>query len=141
QNFTFTPTGGSNSSVVVAMAGGAAPATPVNLNWINVTSFTVTTTAPATAQMAFDDLIVSVSTLSISANNIQKTLIYPNPVENILTIKNVSDIISVDIYNNLGQRVLQSKQNSIDMGHLTKGLYFLQIRTALGTETKRIIKK
>ena len=55
----------------------------------------------------------------------------------------MSDLKSIDVYNSLGQHVLQSKhkQKSVDMSHLTNGLYFLQIRTALGTETKRIIKK
>ncbi|MDO5970040.1 hypothetical protein Q4Q35_09485, partial [Flavivirga aquimarina] len=60
-DYTFTPTGGSNSPVVVSITGGAAPGeVPVDLNWTGVTSFTVS--APGAAAFAFDDLSVSAIT-------------------------------------------------------------------------------
>ncbi|WP_340850634.1 T9SS type A sorting domain-containing protein [Polaribacter vadi] len=137
-NYTFTPTGGSNSPVVVSLVDGVL-GSAVDLNWTGVTSFTVTSSG---GLMAFDDLSVSDATLSIPVNYIsQKTRVYPNPVQNILNIKNVSDLKYINVYNSLGQMVLQSKQEHIDVSNLTKGMYILQIHTAAGTETKRIIKK
>ena len=139
KDYTFTPTGGSNSPVVVSLVGGAAPGGDVNLNWTNITSFTVT--APSLSNMAFDNLSVSLVTLSVIESNVQSVKVFPNPVENILYIKNVSDLKFIDVYNNLGQLVLQSETNTIGVSHLSKGMYFLQIHTSQGIETKRIIKK
>ena len=142
--YRFTPTGGSNSPVDVTLVNGfASGQVPIDLNWTNVTSFTVTvTSSPNTAGFVFDKLSVSAITLSMVDNDIaQKTKIYPNPVKEILYIKNVLDLKSIDLYNNLGQLILQFKQESIDVSHLSKGLYFLQINTKAGIETKRIIKK
>ena len=92
--------------------------------------------------MAFDNLSVSSATLSVATkSNGIGTKVYPNPVENILHVKNISDLKFINIYNSLGQFVLQSKRESIDVNHLSKGLYFLQINTSKGVETKRIMKK
>jgi hypothetical protein len=55
--YTFNPTGGCNAPVVTSIVNGCAP--PVNLNWTNVTSFTVTT--PTTNQFGFDDLVLIAS--------------------------------------------------------------------------------
>ncbi|TGV03613.1 T9SS type A sorting domain-containing protein [Flavivirga rizhaonensis] len=141
-DYTFTPSPlGVNTAKTVSLVGGAAPAGgTVDLNWINVTSFTVTASA---SSMGFDHLSVnSFITLSTPKDYItqQKALVYPNPVQNILTIKNVSDLKSINLYNNLGQLIIQTKSQNIDVSSLSKGLYFLQIQTDHSTETKRIIK-
>ncbi|MDO5978214.1 T9SS type A sorting domain-containing protein [Flavivirga spongiicola] len=137
-DFTFTPTGGSNTTEIVTITGGAAT---VNLNWTNVTSFTVESSG---SWFVFDDLSILKTSFLLSTEQdykSHKAVVYPNPVQDILNIKNASDLKSIDLYNSLGQRVLQSNQKSIDMSHLSKGLYFLKIQTSQGTETKRIIKK
>lgn len=130
------------SPVVVSLTGGGGPQSPlpVDLNWEDVTTFTVS--ASVSSLMAFDTLSVSAIALSVSDHykplkNIQ---VYPNPTINSIHIKHDSDIKSINIYNSLGQHVLQSKQASIDVSHLSKGMYFLKIRTTGGTETKKIIK-
>ncbi|HEX9826078.1 MAG TPA: T9SS type A sorting domain-containing protein [Flavobacteriaceae bacterium] len=137
-DYTFTPTGGSNSPVVQSLSGGFATA---NLNWTDVTSFTVTSTG---SWFAFDNLNLTVSNdvLSVADEDVpQKAFVYPNPVENTLYIKNSLDLKSIYVYNHLGQLVLQSKEATIDVRHLSQGLYVLQIHTSQGIETKRIIKK
>ena len=142
KDYTLTPTGGSNSIVVVSLTGGTPPSNaPVVLNWTNVTSFTVTATS--LTSFAFDNLSVNASgALSVTDDyTFQKAKVYPNPVVNILHVKNISGLKIINIYNSLGQQVLQSKQDTIDVSHLSKGMYFLQIESSQGTETKRIIKK
>jgi hypothetical protein len=57
-DYTFTPTGGSNSPVTASLILGETA--PVNLNWVNVTSFTVTATEPSA--FGFDNLSVSSGT-------------------------------------------------------------------------------
>jgi hypothetical protein len=137
-NWTFTPTGGSNSPVVAAIVTNQG--TAVDLNWTGVTAFTVTSDS-GTAYFAFDNLQVGPNTLSTNDVTAEKILVYPNPVGDVLHIKNVSNLKSIKIYNNIGQQVLQSKKESIDMSQLSQGMYLLQINTDNGTEMKRIIKK
>ena len=67
-------------------------------------------------------------------------LIYPNPVNNMLTIEGrvVKDII---IYSVLGKVVLKmSNQNSIDVSSLSKGVYFIKGSDGINSSTKKFIK-
>ncbi|GAA3619511.1 T9SS type A sorting domain-containing protein [Flavivirga jejuensis] len=128
------------SPVTVLITDGVASGSaPIDLNWTNVSSFIVS--ASSSIFMGFDLLTVDSSSLSTAKYKLQKVRVYPNPVEDKLTIKNVSDFKSIDVYNNLGQRVLQSKQESIDVGHFSKGFYFLQIHMDSGVKTRTIVKK
>ncbi|MDD7885415.1 T9SS type A sorting domain-containing protein [Flavivirga sp. 57AJ16] len=140
-DYTFTPTGGSNAEVIQTLTGGATFAT-VDLNWTGVTSFTVTSSG---SWMMFDHLSIIVDKAVLSTEDViiisQRAKVHPNPVGDMVYIKNVSDLKSINIYNSLGQLILQTKQERIDVSNLSRGLYFLQIRSSLGTETKRIIKK
>ena len=143
-DYVFTPTGGNNPQVTVSLVDGFAPnQESIDLNWVNVTSFAVQVLGNNPIAYAFDNLSVTAFE-SLGVNDIknsQQAIVYPNPVENSLYIKNSPDLKSIKLYNNLGQLVLQSKETIIDVSHLSKGMYFLQINSTQGTETKRIIKK
>ena len=59
-------------------------------------------------------------------------LVYPNPAENILTVSTAfAASRALSIYNNLGQKVVEHSTDentiSIDISHLTKGIYFIEI--------------
>lgn len=148
-DYTFTPTGGNNQAVTVILIKGEAPTVTANLNWVNVTSFTITvsgiTSTPFSGvlQPIIDSLSVhALITLGVSDNqNVSKVRVYPNPVENTLHIKNISDLKTIRLYNLLGQEVLQNNANIIDVSALSQGMYILQIYTSKGMETKRIIKE
>lgn len=136
-NYVFTPTGGTNLPVNANITANSAI---VNLNWTDVTSFTVTSTVPM--YFGFDDLSVTGSALSTDDKYYaQKAIIYPNPVENLLYVKNITNLKSINIYDSLGQLVLQSEEAILDFSNLSKGIYFLKIISGNGIETKRIIKK
>ncbi|MEP5341646.1 MAG: T9SS type A sorting domain-containing protein [Algibacter sp.] len=143
-DFIFTPTGGNNSPVIISLIAGEAPT--VNLNWVGVTSFTIKGSGgpvDGKSSIMIDDLSVN-ALIPLGFNNEyrpQKMTMYPNPVENTLYIKNVSDLIVVKVYNLLRQQVLQSNANSIDVSELSHGVYLLQIQTGKGMETRRIVKK
>ncbi len=67
------------------------------------------------------------STKELAAHSIS---IHPNPTSNIIFIEN-PDGIQIDqalLYNQLGQLVLSSQQNQIDVGHLPAGLYMLKVK-------------
>ncbi|NHN25299.1 T9SS type A sorting domain-containing protein [Flavobacterium jejuense] len=134
-DYTFTPTGGSNSVVVESLVGGTKI---VNLNWSDVTSFTVNHVG---ALPAFDNLIVTTSSLSTTTNVLAGVDIYPNPVQDYLYLRNVKNLESTKIYNNIGQLVSETKEEKIDFSYLNSGIYFLQITTGEGIGIKKIIKK
>jgi hypothetical protein len=141
--WTFSTTDGDNADHIITFDGVSVIPNeiPVVLNWVGVTSFTVTPSYGGA--QAFDQLYVSRSQgLSVaSTDRPQQATVYPNPVDKMLYIKNITGLKSIDVYNSLGQQVLQSKVDQIDVGHLPIGIYFLKIHSDQGTETKRIIKK
>lgn len=71
------------------------------------------------------------STLS-SSEHVKKNkwAIFPNPVQDILNIATEKDIISVQIYDNLG-RIISTEKNkkSIKVSYFAKGTYYLKIQT------------
>jgi hypothetical protein len=86
------------------------------------------------------------SSTPTSINENENTIsLYPNPVENSVTISGVKDAISaVTITNGSGQIVRQVSTvgNSIDLSELNAGFYFVQLTTNKGEViTKKIMKK
>lgn len=136
-DYTFIASGGNNDTVTVAIIDGFAP--PVNLNWTNVTSFTVT--APIINQFGFDNLIINDSTVSISENTLEGVKVFPNPVKNYLYLENVKNIVSAKVYNISGKLVLETTEVKIDFRNINRGVYFLQLKIDNVLITKRIIKE
>lgn len=68
---------------------------------------------------------------------IGSTVIYPNPANDLVTIKGIESAYTVRLYNNLGILVnaAESKEltdNVLSLQNVSSGLYFLQIETASG---------
>ena len=103
--------------------------------------FKVSTSLANAISPASEDLNI----LGVENYEIDGLKIYPNPVEDILTINANEDINEIIIYNMLGQVVLNqkpnSRQNSIELGHLQTGIYLAKLKTDNGVTTKRIMKK
>ena len=83
-------------------------------------------------------LVTSLKTL----NDINKTKIYPNPINQFLTIESFSSNQIFNIYDLLGRKVksgiLKSKNSTIDCYEMNKGIYILEINNR---EVFKIIKK
>jgi len=66
----------------------------------------------------------------VGAKNISTLQVYPNPVNHELQIKNYESG-DIEIYNIVGQKIIFNFQlstfNSIDVSHLSSGMYFLKI--------------
>ncbi|HBC03341.1 MAG TPA: hypothetical protein DC015_03875, partial [Aequorivita sp.] len=76
--------------------------------------------------------------LSVAENNLDEFIIYPNPTSGVLRIGSAKEIVKLEIYNQLGQLVLENeRQDTIDVSKIISGLYFLKIYD----ETKNIILK
>ena len=78
---------------------------------------------------------------SIDETQSQSVTVYPNPVDDNLTIE-AKDIKNVSVYNLTGQKVYESKVNAdevnLNMSDFQSGMYMIQIETSEYTATKRI---
>jgi len=83
--------------------------------------------------------------LSTGNNTLQNLTCYPNPVKNVLNIKNALPINSIAVYNTLGQQVLNSTINTnetnLDLSSLGNGIYFIKVQAGEGSKTLRIVKE
>ena len=80
-------------------------------------------------------------TQEIDSNNVH---IYPNPVENQLTVK-AKGLQRVIVYNVMGQQVatieVKQDESTIEMGKYPKGLYTLQLVTENGIVNQNVVVK
>lgn len=95
----------------------------------------------------FHNIVVDVlDTLSFEEfTKNQKTSIYPNPVNDILTIKSQNEITTIRIFDTLGKLILNQSPNKLEekisVSNLKSGTYFLGITSQNGLETIRFVKK
>jgi hypothetical protein len=136
RNHIFTPTGGSNNIVNTSRIISGK----VNLNWSNITSFTVSTD---NSYFAFDDLRVKRS--STLSNNEFKRIdirIYPNPTTDFIKIETNGFVRRAELFNLQGQKVNTSfSNNKVDVQNIASGVYFLKLQTNKGEVTKKVVKK
>lgn len=69
---------------------------------------------------------------------------YPNPVNDIITLSNTTDIETVTVYNLLGSKLLQKPvkglKAEVDLSHLQEGVYLMTVSSNNKQKTIRIIK-
>lgn len=82
------------------------------------------------------------STLSADSNQQFKESIYPNPAQNTIYFKNISNIEKVNVFDMSGRLIETAalNHNSIDITHLPKGNYVLKIVTNKKIIETKIIK-
>lgn len=81
--------------------------------------------------------------LGINENSSISFKLFPNPVKNFLEITTSNDVSKIEIFNNLGQKIL-FKLNSqiIDVSNIYEGIYFIKITTLNGNIlTRKFIKE
>ncbi|MDO6598722.1 T9SS type A sorting domain-containing protein [Tenacibaculum sp. 1_MG-2023] len=71
----------------------------------------------------------------------QKTIIYPNPTSNSISISSPNEITSLEVYTLLGKLVLISEsKKTIDLSSIKSGIYLLKIKSEKLELVKKIIK-
>lgn len=71
-----------------------------------------------------------------------KVAIFPNPVKNILNVASESDILSLEIYDNLGRLIRRiNDQKSIKVEDFPKGTYYLKIQAKDKVYYEKFIKE
>jgi len=88
---------------------------------------------------------VTISNQSTGINKttlIENISVYPNPVIEKLNIEADGVVESMQLINITGNTVktFSAPVGTIDMSDMTKGIYFLQIHTAKGTESMKVVK-
>lgn len=92
---------------------------------------------------AVDDLL-SVDDLAMQSMNVS---LFPNPVNDVLTLQTNSSVKKVTIFNTLGQNVFTNNssfvgENDMDVSNLDTGMYIINITTNDGrTITKKFVKE
>ena len=88
--------------------------------------------------------LYSNNTTLATAENVGKDAIasiYPNPVREVLNIKSSINIKEVQVFNSLGQKVLQGKGMQINTSKLKTGVYLIRITNSKNeVTTSKFIK-
>lgn len=77
----------------------------------------------------------------IEDNNTINYTIFPNPVKDVLLMESQQQIESVKIYNLQGQLINVKSGSSLDVSHLSIGLYFVHVVIDGKTVTKKFVKE
>lgn len=96
----------------------------------------VVMSAPFTVQVGF--------ALSVDDEQVKKSIsVYPNPAMEYITIKPSIDIIveELSVYDVLGKKVKSTQKtfDRINISSLKNGIYFIKVKTNLGTTSKRLL--
>ena len=91
-----------------------------------------------------ESVVLQFPTSAQSIKNVN-TLIYPNPVNKILNIRNEDDFQELTIYNTAGailvKQKLEPNHNATDLSGLASGIYFVTLSKQSNRHTIKIIKK
>ena len=98
----------------------------------------------------FDNLVVSaVNTVPLSTQNFisSKFNVFPNPVNDVVTITNNENINieQVEVFDIIGKTVKiqkgnNEKENTLNLEDLSSGTYLLHIKTDQGIAIKKVVK-
>ncbi|MDC0902734.1 DUF5011 domain-containing protein [bacterium] len=123
--------------------------TEITLNNYTATSkfaiYGESTTSAEDVDFFVDNFSITSTSLGLEDVNTSSNFTYfPNPVNNVLSIKAQASIDSITVYNMLGQTVVRSTPNTttiaVDMSGLQTGAYFVQVAINNSIETVRVIK-
>jgi len=79
--------------------------------------------------------------LGIEDNHENNIVLYPNPTNGELQINSKQEIIFVEVYNLVGQKVLETK-SEINLSNLVSGIYFVKIEDENGySQIHKVIKE
>ncbi len=82
--------------------------------------------------------IPDITALRQIVNQNEQVNIYPNPVSTLIQI-GTKEIEEVSLYDLLGNEILTTKENEIDVSSLTNGVYFIQVNTKENNYTQKVI--
>ena len=107
---------------------------------------TATNTAGSTESPIWSFTTGAADPLGVEDFTIEALSVSPNPVKNVITINSPVGFDSVEVYNQLGQLVLESNSslmnnNRLDLSALNPGMSLIQINADNKSKTVKIIKE
>lgn len=82
------------------------------------------------------------NTASLNDATLTNFKIYPNPAINFIRLNGIGNIEKFTVFNTLGETILKGNfNNQIDVSNLSKGIYFLNIKSKNQIYTKKFIKQ
>ena len=88
------------------------------------------------------------ATIGIKENELSNLLVYPNPIQNTITIdvgNNQLTNASLDVIDMTGRSLINQRINSqntqLNLSHLSKGIYFINFRNNLGSKVFKVVKE
>ncbi len=93
------------------------------------------------SEMVIDYVRVYQNNLSVDDAFQNKFSVYPNPTSDVINIKSEVSIDRIELYNTIGQLVMQNKDNTnrLNVNDLTSGVYILKIYSAGRSVSERVI--
>ena len=92
------------------------------------------------------DFCIEVTQVFVSVDEMEKTTlsVYPNPTSGNFTITSSQEIETIRVYNLMGELVLLKEQVNasnlqFNAGALAKGVYSVEVKTAIGNAVSRLI--
>ncbi len=84
----------------------------------------------------------NLSALSVDENSLSQFSIYPNPTTGYLNIEYPKELLSITVFNQIGQKVLTfNNTKTVDISSLANGMYFVKLKAIDGaTTTKKVVK-
>ncbi len=90
------------------------------------------------------DYLEASVTLSLIDRDVMVVSVFPNPVAHLLHLKSVHTIVSVEIYNLLGQSVISTQphalETTLNLSSLRSGVYILNVMIGNRKETFKLVK-
>lgn len=121
--------------------------TPLPLTTVLVDNTTYYASQTINGIESTERLAVTVKLGTLATNDfvIKDFAYYPNPVKNVLTISNSSNIDEVSLISIKGETLLVKKINGlhseIDLSNCSKGVYFLKVKAEETEKTVKLIKE
>jgi hypothetical protein len=86
---------------------------------------------------------VSIALSNLEENELESILIFPNPTQDLITIKSETKINTARIFNTTGALISEPgiRDNKISMVHLPGGVYILELSSNTNTTRQKIIKQ
>jgi hypothetical protein len=82
------------------------------------------------------------ATLSVAALETISFTIAPNPTRGEIHINSQHRVKNVEVYSQIGHKILETKQQSISLANLPSGMYIVKITTSQHQSiVKKVIKK
>lgn len=78
------------------------------------------------------------ATLSTESFSDDYIVLYPNPTKDVLRVKG-NTIENIEIYNVSGVLLKTTNKKEIDLGSYARGVYFIKVKNAKGSVTKKVI--